>query len=119
MSVQPKKHLGQHFLTDQNTCRKIVEQYTNFGGTNNVLEIGPGMGAITQYFLDIENIDLHVMEIDRDSVAYLQDAYPVLNGKIHSEDFLKTDLTQFFKGEPFAVWETSLTTFLLKFYFIV
>src|SRR5690554_7070135 len=61
------------------------------------------MGAITQYFLDIENIDLHVMEIDRDSVAYLQDAYPVLNGKIHSEDFLKTDLTQFFKGEPFAV----------------
>lgn len=103
MSVQPKKHLGQHFLTDQNTCRKIVEQYTNFGGTNNVLEIGPGMGAITQYFLDIENIDLHVMEIDRDSVAYLQDAYPVLNGKIHSEDFLKTDLTQFFKGEPFAV----------------
>src|SRR5690554_7048504 len=85
MSVQPKKHLGQHFLTDQNTCRKIVEQYTNFGGTNNVLEIGPGMGAITQYFLDIENIDLHVMEIDRDSVAYLQDAYPVLNGKIHSE----------------------------------
>ncbi|HLW29707.1 MAG TPA: 16S rRNA (adenine(1518)-N(6)/adenine(1519)-N(6))-dimethyltransferase RsmA [Brumimicrobium sp.] len=103
MSVQPKKHLGQHFLTDQNTCRKIVEQYTNFGGTNNVLEVGPGMGAITQYFLDIENINLHVMEIDRDSVAYLQNAFPALEGKIHSDNFLKTDLSKFFKGEPYAV----------------
>ncbi|HZH86092.1 MAG TPA: 16S rRNA (adenine(1518)-N(6)/adenine(1519)-N(6))-dimethyltransferase RsmA [Brumimicrobium sp.] len=103
MSVRPKKHLGQHFLTDQNTCRKIVEQYTNFSGTNNVLEIGPGMGAITQYFLEIENIDLHVMEIDRDSVAYLQETFPALNGKIHSEDFLKTDLSQFFEGKPYAV----------------
>src|SRR5690554_663914 len=103
MSVQPKKHLGQHFLTDQNTCRKIVEQYTNFGGTNNVLEVGPGMGAITQYFLDIENINLHVMEIDRDSVAYLQNAFPALEGKIHSDNFLKTDLSKLFKGEPYAV----------------
>src|SRR5690554_3846119 len=119
MSVQPKKHVGQHFLTDQNTCRKIVEQYTNFGGTNNVLEIGPGIGATTQYFLDMENIDLHVMEIDRNSVAYLQKAYPVSTGKINSEDFLKKDLTQFFKVKPFTVVETSLTTFLLKFYFIV
>ncbi|HLV41450.1 MAG TPA: 16S rRNA (adenine(1518)-N(6)/adenine(1519)-N(6))-dimethyltransferase RsmA [Brumimicrobium sp.] len=103
MSVQPKKHLGQHFLIDQNICRKIVNQYTNFGGTNNVLEIGPGMGAITQYFLEIENIDLHVMEIDRDSVAYLEDAFPALEGKIHSNDFLKTDLSQFFEGQPYAV----------------
>lgn len=103
MSVQPKKHLGQHFLTDENTCRKIVDQYTNFTGANNILEIGPGMGAITKYLLDIEGTDLHVMEIDRDSVAYLNDAYPALQGKIHSEDFLKTDLSKFFDGNPFAV----------------
>lgn len=103
MSVQPKKHLGQHFLTDENTCRKIVEQYTNFKGANNILEIGPGMGAITKYLLDIEGTDLHVMEIDRDSVAFLNDAYPALQGKIHSNDFLKTDLSQFFDGQAYAV----------------
>jgi len=103
MSVQPKKHLGQHFLTDENTCRKIVEQYSNFQGANNILEIGPGMGAITKYLLDIEGTDLHVMEIDRDSVAYLNNAYPVLEDKIHSDDFLKTDLSQFFEGKPYAV----------------
>jgi len=103
MSIQPKKHLGQHFLKDQNTCRKIVDQYTNFKGANNVLEIGPGMGAITQYFLQLENIQLELMEVDRDSVAYLATNYPQLQGKIHEEDFLKTDLSTFFDGNPFAV----------------
>src|SRR5690554_6884904 len=103
MSVQPKKHLGQHFLTDENTCKKIVDQFQGYKNTGNVLEIGPGMGAITKYFLDIEGINLHVMEVDRDSVAYLDNAYPQLQGKIHSSDFLKTDLSPFFKGEPFAV----------------
>lgn len=103
MSVQPKKHLGQHFLTDENTCKKIVDQFQGYKNTGNVLEIGPGMGAITKYFLDIEGINLHVMEVDRDSVAYLGNAYPQLQGKIHSSDFLKTDLSPFFNGEPFAV----------------
>lgn len=103
MMVRPKKHLGQHFLTDENTCKKIVEQYTNFGETNNVLEIGPGTGAITKYLLQIEGINLQVMEVDRDSVSYLQDNFPKLQGKIHSVDFLKTDLSIFFDGKPFAV----------------
>lgn len=103
MSVQPKKHLGQHFLTDENICKKIVEQYINFGGTNNVLEIGPGMGAITKYFLNIQDIHLEVMEIDTESVAYLEENYPQLKNKIHGEDFLKTDLAPFFNGEKFAV----------------
>ncbi|RFC55947.1 16S rRNA (adenine(1518)-N(6)/adenine(1519)-N(6))-dimethyltransferase RsmA [Brumimicrobium aurantiacum] len=103
MSVQPKKHLGQHFLTDENICKKIVAQYVNFKGANNILEIGPGMGAITKYFLDIEGTELHVMEIDKDSVEYLSTVYPQLQGKIHSDDFLKTDLSQFFDKSPFAV----------------
>lgn len=103
MTVRPKKFLGQHFLTDENTCKKIVEQYTNFSHTNHVLEIGPGMGAITKYLLEIEGIDLHVMELDRDSVAYLKATYPQLHDKIHSNDFLKTDLSPFFEGKPFAV----------------
>ncbi|HLW39129.1 MAG TPA: 16S rRNA (adenine(1518)-N(6)/adenine(1519)-N(6))-dimethyltransferase RsmA [Brumimicrobium sp.] len=103
MSVKPKKHLGQHFLTDENICRKIVDQYTNFGGKHNVLEIGPGMGAITKYFLEIEGINLEVMEIDTESVEYLQKNFEPLQGKVHVSDFLKTDLNSLFKGEPFAV----------------
>lgn len=103
MSVKAKKHLGQHFLKDENISQKIVEQYTNFSRTNHVLEIGPGMGAITKYFLAIENIDLEVMEIDTESVVFLNEHYPALKGKIHGEDFLKTDLTPFFEGEKFAV----------------
>ncbi|PKR82162.1 16S rRNA (adenine(1518)-N(6)/adenine(1519)-N(6))-dimethyltransferase [Brumimicrobium salinarum] len=103
MGVQPKKHLGQHFLTDQNICKKIVNQYTNFGGTHNVLEIGPGMGAITAHFLQNDAINLHVMEVDADSVAYLNSNYPSLHGKVHQQDFLKTDLSTFFEGEQFAV----------------
>ncbi len=103
MTVQPKKHLGQHFLTDENTSKKIVEQYTNLGQTNNMLEIGPGMGAITKYLLEIKGIDLHVMELDKEAAAYLKLNYPQLDGKIHSSDFLKTDLSTFFTGQPFAV----------------
>lgn len=103
MSVQPKKHLGQHFLVDQNICRKIVDQYKNFAGTHNVLEIGPGMGAITQYFIDIKDINLHVMEIDTESVEYLLAKFPLPKENIHSSDFLKTDLSPFFNGEKFAV----------------
>lgn len=103
MSVQPKKHLGQHFLTDENICRKIVAQYTNFRNANNILEIGPGMGAITKYLLEIENTNLEVMEVDKESVSYLKDTYPSLANKVHTDDFLKADLSQFFDGSPFAV----------------
>lgn len=103
MSVRPKKGLGQHFLIDPNICKKIVQQYTNYSGNNNVLEIGPGMGAITQYLLELDDIHLQVLEIDTDSVAYLQEHFPQLNGHIFTEDFLKTDLAHFFKGEAFAV----------------
>lgn len=103
MSVQPKKHLGQHFLTDQNTCKKIVAQYQNVAQTGNVMEIGPGMGAITRYFLEQEDTNLHVMEIDKESVTYLSENFPKLNGKIHSRDFLKEDLSTYFEGQSFAV----------------
>lgn len=103
MTIRPKKYLGQHFLTHENTCRKIVEQYTNFSQTNNVLEVGPGMGAITKYLLEIEGINLQVMELDRESVAFLQSTFQQLESKIYSNDFLKTDLAPFFNGQPFAV----------------
>ncbi|MDG1347327.1 MAG: rRNA adenine N-6-methyltransferase family protein, partial [Crocinitomicaceae bacterium] len=103
MSVQPKKHLGQHFLTDKNMCRKIADQFIESHDCHNVLEIGPGMGALTDFLLKREGLNVKVMEIDRDSVAYLEEHKPKLKDKIYSADFLKTDITQLFDGEPFAV----------------
>lgn len=103
MTVKPKKHLGQHFLVDKNTSKKIAQQFTGFRGCKTALEIGPGTGALTVYLLEQEDVDLHVMEVDQDSIAFLNEHYPVLKNKIHNEDFLKTDLTEIFGNRPFAV----------------
>lgn len=93
--VKPKKNLGQHFLTDQNIARKIVDSL----GSNvpDVLEIGPGMGVLTQFLLQRPELNLQVIEIDRDSVAYLRENFPQLK-QIWSEDFLKSDIKQKFAG---------------------
>ena len=99
--VKAKKHLGQHFLTDENTAIKISESL-HYSGYENVLEIGPGMGVLTKYLLK-KDLNLHVVEIDRESVAYLGENFPDLQGKIHEQDFLKYDVKQIFKGEPFAI----------------
>lgn len=94
--VRPKKNLGQHFLTDQNIARKIVESLGS--ETNQVLEIGPGTGVLTKYLLKRTEIDLHVVEIDRESVEYLRNNFPELKN-ILSEDFLKTDIEKGFEGD--------------------
>ncbi len=93
--VKPKKNLGQHFLTDQNIARKIVDSLGS--NTADILEIGPGMGVLTQYLLNRTEINLHVIEIDRDSVAWLQQNYPQLK-HIWCEDFLRSDITEKFEG---------------------
>lgn len=103
MSVKPKKHLGQHFLTDKNMCRKISDQFQSHNDCNNVLEIGPGMGALTDFLLKRKELNVKVMEIDRDSVEYLEAHKPALEGNIYSSDFLKTDISQLFDGERFGV----------------
>ncbi len=94
--VRPKKNLGQHFLTDQNIARKIVDSL----GTNvsDVLEIGPGMGVLTQYLLQRPELNVHVVEIDRDSVEYLKHNFSELK-YIWSEDFLKSDISSKFTGK--------------------
>lgn len=99
--VRAKKHLGQHFLTDEKTARDIAGSLT-YSGYKNVLEIGPGMGVLTKYLLQ-KDIELGVVEIDRESVQYLNENYPVLEGKIYEEDFLKYDVRSVFNGEPFAI----------------
>ncbi|NVK66353.1 MAG: 16S rRNA (adenine(1518)-N(6)/adenine(1519)-N(6))-dimethyltransferase RsmA [Flavobacteriales bacterium] len=102
MSVKAKKHLGQHFLTDKNICRKIAKQYGRHQDCNRVLEIGPGMGALTAFMIE-DGLDVTVMEIDTESIAYLNEHFPKLHGKIHNADFLRADLQEYMGTEPFAV----------------
>lgn len=103
MSVKAKKHLGQHFLTDKNICQKIAQQFKHFQNVKKVLEIGPGMGALTEYLLQDKESEVYVMDIDTESIAYLESHFPQLNDKIFSKDFLRTDLKTLFGDESFAV----------------
>ncbi len=93
MGVRPKKHLGQHFLTDHNIARKIVDQLSC---SYPVLEIGPGKGILTQYLLGKANRGFYLIEIDTEASAYLENEYPQLKGSLITGDFLKTDLTRIF-----------------------
>lgn len=92
LEVRAKKYLGQHFLTDLNIARRIAEALLpDGGGTQQVLEVGPGMGVLTQYLLPVYGDALTVAEIDRESVEYLRVHYPGLN--ILEGDFLRLDLS--------------------------
>jgi 16S rRNA (adenine1518-N6/adenine1519-N6)-dimethyltransferase len=103
MSVRPKKHLGQHFLTDPNTCVKIADEIHVSQQLSRVLEIGPGTGALTKYLLDKPGIKLKLMEVDRDSIDYLNTHFEDLKGRILNQDFLKFDLKEVFGGKQFVV----------------
>jgi len=95
-TVRPKKNLGQHFLHDQNIARKIVDSLGD--SQPNVLEIGPGTGILTRFLLERQNMNLRLVEIDKESVEYLQENYSELKDKIKHGDFLKIDFTQLFTG---------------------
>ncbi len=99
MKVKAKKHLGQHFLNDENIARDIAEGLT-WQGYDRVLEIGPGMGVLTKYILQAKK-NIEVVEIDTESVEYLKEFYqPFYPGfKIHSEDFLKMDFLSKFNEQ--------------------
>jgi len=94
--VRPKKFLGQHFLKDKNVALRIVESLLLSNGVNHVVEIGPGTGVLTQYLLANPAIDLNVVEIDRESVAYLAEHYPYLKDRIISGDFLELEMEKLF-----------------------
>jgi 16S rRNA (adenine1518-N6/adenine1519-N6)-dimethyltransferase len=97
--VRPKKSLGQHFLHDLNIARRIVDAVKNQADQPSVLEIGPGMGVLTQFLLQRPQTDLKVVEIDRDSVAYLKESYPSLQHKIIEGDFLALNPIDIFQGK--------------------
>ncbi len=95
--VRPKKFLGQHFLTDLSVAQRIAETIS----AGRVLEIGPGMGVLTQYLLKNKDIDLTAIELDRESVAYLKEWYPELH--LIEGDFLKLDLAELYPEGEFCV----------------
>jgi 16S rRNA (adenine1518-N6/adenine1519-N6)-dimethyltransferase len=101
MTVKAKKHLGQHFLNDENIAKKIADTLS-LNGYKKVLEIGPGMGVLTKYLLE-KDTTTYVIEIDSESVDYLKSSFLNLAPRIIEKDFLKYDLKAVFNDEPFAI----------------
>ncbi len=101
--LQAKKALGQHFLADPNIAYKIAYSLTSKARFKQVLEIGPGTGMLTQFLLEQQELEWHGIELDRDSVKYLQEKYPENKERILSGDFLKFDPEAYFGDEQFAV----------------
>ena len=99
--VRPKKNLGQHFLTDLTIARRIADTVDACPDLP-VLEVGPGMGVMTQYLVEKPR-PLKVVEIDRESVTYLNEHFPKLRENILGEDFLRMDLTKVFDGQQFVL----------------
>ncbi|MBL7883837.1 MAG: 16S rRNA (adenine(1518)-N(6)/adenine(1519)-N(6))-dimethyltransferase RsmA [Bacteroidia bacterium] len=101
--VRAKKHLGQHFLTDENIALDIVKglKYTSL--YKQVLEVGPGMGVLTKYLIQEKAYQTYIIDIDRESIAYLKTNYPILENRIIEGDFLQLDFSTLFNNESFAV----------------
>ena len=97
MSVRPKKYLGQHFLTDLNIAQNIANTLSGVG-YDHVLEVGPGMGVLTQYLLE-KPFTTHVIEIDTESVSYLKTHFSQLEDRILEGDFLKISLADQFDAQ--------------------
>ena len=99
--VKPKKHLGQHFLTDENIAISIVNGLTGYGDYKNVLEIGPGTGALTTHLIQ-KNWNLYLLEIDSESIAFLRTNYPNLSERIIAGDFLNLEIKKIIEP-PYAL----------------
>lgn len=99
--VKPKKNLGQHFLTDLNIAKRIADT-VDACPEIPILEIGPGMGVLTQYLVEKPR-EVKAVEIDAESVAYLHEHFPQLKDNIIGEDFLRMDLRDIFGGRQFVL----------------
>jgi len=99
--VRAKKNLGQHFLNDKGIAQKIVDSL-RAENVSKVLEIGPGMGVLTQFLLQNHSYETSVVEIDRESVEYMNNHFPELKERIISADFLRLNLHNYY-SEPFAI----------------
>lgn len=97
--VRAKKHLGQHFLADETIAFNIVKSFTDKVSTGDVLEIGPGMGVLTQYLLKSFNIKTHAIDVDAESIVYLKQQFPELEQTLIEGDFLQLNLEELFPNE--------------------
>lgn len=100
MNVYAKKSLGQHFLRDKSIAARIVESLS--GNTRDTLEVGPGMGVLTEFLLARPDLVTYAAEIDRESVAYLHTHFPALTPRLIQGDFLELELEELF-AKPVAV----------------
>lgn len=91
MQYTLKKSLGQHFLKDENICRRIVDAVLE-ENPQQLVEVGPGGGALTKYLLQLKEIDFKAVELDKEKVDYLEQTYPAIKGKLLHEDFLNADV---------------------------
>lgn len=99
--IRPKKNLGQHFLTDLGIAKRIADT-VDACPKLPILEVGPGMGVLTQYLME-KNREVKVVEIDTESVAYLHERWPKLDNNIIGDDFLRMDLSSVFDGRQFVL----------------
>lgn len=104
MEVRAKKALGQHFLVDQGAAQRIVAALNAGQDAKKIsaLEIGPGMGVLTQYLLKREDVDLKMVELDEESVNYLLTHFPGMQGRLFLADYLKLNINHLFSG-PYSV----------------
>ncbi len=100
--VKAKKHLGQHFLTDKNIAAKIVNGLVHTDKYKQVLEVGPGMGILSDLLLERKDIETYLIDIDVESYHFLQQKYPQLGDRLINGDFLALDLSAIFK-EKYAI----------------
>jgi 16S rRNA (adenine1518-N6/adenine1519-N6)-dimethyltransferase len=100
--VRAKKHLGQHFLTDKNIAAKIVDSLRPENNYNQVLEVGPGMGILSDFLLQKPELQTYLIDIDTESYEFLRKKYPQLGERLINDDFLEMDFSKVFK-EPFGI----------------
>lgn len=100
--VSAKKHLGQHFLTDKNIAVKIVDSLRYQGKYTSVLEVGPGMGILSDFLLQKPGLQTYLIDIDTESYSFLQKKYPQLGSRLINADFLEMDFENVSK-EPFGI----------------
>lgn len=102
MKVRPKKHLGQHFLTDLTIAKRISDAVKSDSAVTT-LEVGPGTGVLTQFLMEREDLNLYATEVDRESIAYLKEYYPKLTENLMDADFLNLDLKELFGGKKINI----------------
>lgn len=101
--VRAKKQLGQHFLTDLSIAKDTVDAFNQDQSLKHALEVGAGMGVLTQFLMQRDDFDLRVIDIDTESIAYLKEEDWIENDQLIEGDFLQADLNALFKGDAFGI----------------